>query len=121
MALAGTPRLEVHRLLTEDSIIKLIERIRTDVAVGHDNIHAKLLKDSKYIIAETLTKLVNLSYELSTFSKCLKKAIVRPIHKKDDTEQPNNYIPLSILSVLSKVFERSATNQLIFTLKKLNY
>lgn len=103
---------------TEETIIKLIERIRTEVAVGHDNIHAKLLKDTKQTISKTLTQLVNLSYKQSKFPKCMKKAIVRAIHKKESTEEPTNYRPLSILSVISKVFERSATDQLITYLGK---
>ena len=103
---------------SEESIKKLIDRIRTDVAVGYDNISARLLKDTKHTIADSLTKLVNISYEKSTFPNCLKKAIVRAIHKKDNTEDASNYRPLSILSVVSKIFERSATNQLIAYLER---
>ena len=103
---------------SEETIIKLIERIRTDVAVGHDNLNAKSLKDTKYTISNILTKLVNLGYKQSKFPNCMKKAIVRALHKKDTTEDPMNYRPLSILSVLSKVFERSATDQLISYLEK---
>ena len=98
---------------SEDTVIKLIDRIRTDVAVGYDEINAKLLKDAKYTIAKTLTQLINISYRTSTFPECMKTAIVKAIHKKESTEDPSNYRPLSILSVVSKVFERSATNQLV--------
>ena len=96
---------------SEEKIIKLIQRIKNDVAVGYDDISAKLLKDSKETISETLTKLVNISYRKSTFPQCLKKGIVRAVHKKDDTEDPANYRPLTILSTLSKIFERSAADQ----------
>ena len=95
----------------EETIVKLIDRIKTDVAVGHDEISAKLLKDSKLIVAKTLTQLINLSYKKSIFPNCMKKGIVRAVHKKDDPEDPANYRPLTILSVLSKVFERSAADQ----------
>ena len=95
---------------TEETIIKLIERIKPNVAVGHDNIHAKLLKDSKATIAKTLTQLVNISYKKSTFPNCLKKGIVKAVYKKEDPEDPSNYRPLTILSTLSKVFERSAAD-----------
>ena len=105
---------------SEQTIVKLIDRIKTDVAVGYDNINAKLLKESKTVIAESLTKLVNLSYETQKFPNCMKKAIVRPIHKKESTEEPSNYRPLSILPVLSKVFERSATDQLVNFLESNN-
>ena len=103
---------------TEATIKKLIDRIRIDVAIGHDDISAKLLKGSKAVIAPTLTKLINISYKKSIFPKCLKKGIVRPIHKKDDPEDPGNYRPITILSTLSKVYERSAVDQqMIYYLK----
>ena len=95
----------------EETIIKLIDRIKPDVAVGYDEIPAKLLKDSKHTTAKTLTQLIDISYKKSTFPNCMKKGIVKAVHKKDDPEDPANYRPLTILSVLSKVFERSAADQ----------
>lgn len=98
---------------TEENIIKLIDRIRKDVATGADDISAILLKDAKLTVAKSLTKLVNLSYSKSAFPNSMKIAIIKALHKKDCTEDVANYRPLSILSVVSKVFERSATDQLV--------
>lgn len=108
----GTQKFELMQE-NEDTIIKLIDRIRTDVAVGSDDINAKLIKDSKHIISNSLMQLINISYKTSVFPSCMKKAIVKAIHKKESTEDPSNYRPLSILSVVSKIFERSATDQLV--------
>ena len=98
---------------TEETIIKLIDRIRVDVATGADEISAKLIKDAKYTIAKLLSRLVNLSYLKSTFPSSMKIAIIKALHKKNCTEDISNYRPLSILSVLSKIFERSATDQIV--------
>ena len=97
----------------EETIIKLIDRIRIDVAIGVDEINAKLLKDAKFTIAESLTKLVNLSFTTSTFPDAMKTAIIKAIHKKNSTEEASNYRPLSILPIVSKIFERAATDQLV--------
>ena len=105
---------------TEDTVMKLIDRIRTDVAVGNDDISARLIKDTKQTIAKSLTQLINLTYKTSTFPNCMKNAIVKPVHKKDCTEDPSNYRPLSILPIVSKIFERSATNQLVQYLEENN-
>ena len=77
----------------------------------------RLLKDAKHTIAETLTQLVS---KTCTFPTCMKKAIVKAIHKKECTEDPSNYRPLSILSTVSKIFERSATDQLVVYLESNN-
>jgi len=48
----------------------------------------------------------------------MKEAIVRPLFKKEDKEMPEYYRPVSILPVISKVFERSATDQLMTYLEE---
>ena len=98
---------------TEENVQKLLERIRTNVAVGIDGINAKVLKDGADIIVPILTSIINLSYELNQFPDQLKSASVKPIHKKNCHNDPANYRPISILPILSKVFERSAVNQLV--------
>ena len=79
-----------------------------------------MLKDGKDIIAPLLTKIVNLGYELNKFPEQMKKANVKPIHKKNCQNDPANYRPISILPVLSKVFERSAVDQLVKYLEQNN-
>ena len=103
---------------TEETVSKLILRIRTDVATGNDSVNAKLVKDAVETITPSLTQLVNLSYRINVFPDVMKEAIVRPLFKKEDKEKPEFYRPVSILPVISKVFERSATNQIMEYLEK---
>ena len=103
---------------TEDTISKLIDRIRPDVATGTDELNITFIKDTKEVIIAPLTKLVNLSYELSQFPEAMKKTRIKALHKKDDKEEISNYRPISILPVLSKVFERAATNQIVTYLEE---
>ena len=42
----------------------------------------------------------------------MKIAIVIPVHKKDDTEDCNNYRPTSLLPNISKLFEKLIKNRL---------
>ena len=98
---------------TDENILKLIDRMKNNIAVGTDEINVKLIKDTKLTIAESLRQLVNLGYKKSKFPKCMKTAIVKAIHKKGETDDPSNYRPLSILPIVSKIFERSAVNQIV--------
>ena len=98
---------------TTENIEKIIDRIKTDVATGMDNIPSKIIKNTKSILSPYLTKIINLSFETKTFPDILKNAIIKPIFKKDDKNDISNYRPISILPVISKIFERATLNQLI--------
>ena len=104
----------------ESKIEKLIDNIKIDVAVGDDNIGARLLKDIKTTITPVLTKIINRGYQLNIFPDCMKRAVIKPIHKKDSEDEISNYRPISILPTLSKVFERSAVDQLVYYLEQHN-
>ena len=49
---------------------------------------------------------VNKAFALEIFPESLKSANASPIHKKDDPFDKKNYRPVSILSVVSEVYER---------------
>ena len=50
---------------------------------------------------------INNSIKSSVFPSCLKHADVTPMHKKCKESLKENYRPVSIIPILSKVFERS--------------
>ena len=58
--------------------------------------------------------------QLGQFPDPLKIAKVSPVYKKCDREQPGNYRPISVLPVLSKIFEKLVNNRLIEYLEKHN-
>ena len=64
-----------------------------------------------------LTYILNLSLLEGVFPSELKVGNVLPLFKADDDMLFNNYRPVSLLSVLSKVFERIMYNRLISFLK----
>ena len=106
--------------VTEDTVRKLIDKIKIGVATGADGISARILKDCKEVILPTLTSLVNLSFKTSTFPETMKAATIKCLHKKNGIDEPANYRPLSILPILSKVFERAAVDQMVYFLETNN-
>lgn len=81
-------------------------------ATGMDNIPARFVKDGASIIAHPITHIVNLSLSTGEIPDDLKLARVVPLHKKNSKTDVGNYRPVSVLCILSKVFERIVFNQL---------
>ena len=63
-------------------------------------------KDSLSVYTKELTTIINNCLKDGLFPNELKLANVSPAFKKDDDLNRENYRPVSILSYLSKVFER---------------
>ena len=103
---------------TEENIEKIIDNIKSDVATGSDNIPSKIIKQTKTILCPFITKIINISFKKKEFPDILKNAIIKPIFKKEDKNDISNYRPISILPVISKIFERATLNQLLSYFEK---
>ena len=83
----------------------------------------KLIKKLIPCLAEPLTLIINQSLTTGIFPNKLKIAKVVPLYKKDDTNILENYRPISLLPVMSTIFEKVAYCQLYdyFTTNSLFY
>ena len=93
-------------------MLTLINGLKPKHSSGHDEISSKLLKDIGVVIAPTLSVIINQSLCTGVFPDKLKIAKVIPLFKKGDESLIENYRPISLLSSISKVFERIVFNQL---------
>ena len=80
-------------------------KLSSKKATGKGNIPAKILKDRLCVYIKELTTIINNCLKDGLFPNELKLADVSPVFKKDDLNK-ENYRPVSILSHMSKVFER---------------
>ncbi len=87
-------------------ISEVIDKLKSKRSVGHDGISSSTLKLIAPVISEKLADLFNESIAKHVFSECLKTAKVLPFHKSDDSKDPNNFQPISLLSQISKIFEK---------------
>ena len=99
---------------------KVIDNLNAHKSAGIDGIPADVIKNCSDIFAPLLTSLINLSFSQGTFPSCLKIARVIPISKGSDKTDMNNYRPISLLSVVSKVFERIMYSRIISFLEKFH-
>ena len=98
--------------VTSEEIIKILQSLKNGAA-GYDGINASTLKLVSSLIVNPLRYICNLSLIEGVFPTELKIANVLPLYKSDDPFCFNNYRPVSLLCVLSKVFEKVMYNRLL--------
>ena len=100
--LKATSENEVHKLISQNK----------GKALGPLSIPVTILKDNVNILSTPLSFIINRSFEQGVFPESLKTAQVTPVHKKEDTLTISNYRPISLLSVFSKILEKSMYNRI---------
>ena len=91
---------------------KQLRQMKTNKAIGLDNLSARLLRDSSILLAPSLRYIINLSIEKGRFPSSWKCAKVIALFKQGDRTDKDNYRPISILPKVSKVIERAVHSQL---------
>ena len=92
--------------VTPREIEIIINSFNKNKSTGPYSIPILLLKILSSYISIPLASLVHSSFETGIFPEKLKLGKVNPLHKKESTEVPSNYRPISVLSVFSKIIEK---------------
>ena len=87
-------------------------KLNVKKATGPDMLPAKLLKIGSDILCYPVCYLLNVCITQGIFPRMLKCADVSPIYKKGNNMDVGNYRPVSILPIMSKVFEKVIINQI---------
>ncbi len=95
-----------------------INRLDHTKAGMENDFPAKILIGNNDIISPYLSAIYNNSKNNNTYPANLKLADVTPIHKKDETTSMKNYRPVSLIPIVSKLFERDMYNQILSYIDK---
>ena len=90
-----------------------LRNIAVNKATGMDGISGNLLKSVAPIISVPLANIINRSLDEGIFPSLWKAAKVVPIFKSGSKTGVNNYRPISVLSIMSKVMERHVHNHFV--------
>ena len=99
--------------ISTDNMKSLLESLNPDKSPGTDEIHPRLLKECAASLAKPLKILFDKTMSSSQLPDEWKRAEIRPIYKKKGSKlDPSNYRPISLTSVVCKVFEKVIKNRL---------
>ena len=100
--------VNIFRLQEVDqaSILKMLQQTNANKAPGIDKLPGIFIKDGANLLAAPITNLINLSISTSTFPDSFKIAKLIALFKKGCKTEPKNYRPISLLPLLSKIFEK---------------
>ena len=101
------------RAATYKEVSKIISSLRNDCSSGYDGIPIKYLKPVSDYITSPLVHIINNSIKTGIFPEKWKVARVCPIPKVRNPTVAKDFRPVSILPVLSKVFEKIILMQIL--------
>ena len=95
-----------------DEIMKEINNLETNKATQSTGIPTKFIKENSDIFGNVIFRCYNNCISYSIFPNSFKNAIITPVHKKGAKMSKDNYRPVSILSKISKIYERLMFKQI---------
>lgn len=107
--------------VSRSEVINIILSLKSCTSAGYDGITPKVIKTCHLEIVEELVNIINLSFETGKIPDPIKVARITPIYKSGTKSDCGNYRPISVLPVLSKIFERAMLDRLQAYLSKINY
>ena len=107
--------------VAEPDLKKIITNLNAKTSSGYDAISSILLKKIEPLIVGPLAIIINQSLQTGVFPSKLKIAKIIPIHTKDNCHVIDNYRPISLLPVISKVIEKVVHNQIYNYFVQHNY
>ena len=104
----------------DDRIIcNALRELNPNKSKGPDNIGGLLLKNCAQSISYPLSILFNISFRTGSLPIEWKMANIVPVYKKGDKNFIENYRPISLTCIVSKIFEKCIRDELLSHCKEL--
>ena len=91
---------------------KIIKNLDNKKSSGFDKISSSLIKRCNHSLCNPITFLINLSFSEGIFPTNLKIGKLTPLHKRDEKTNVANYRPISQLSCISTIIEKTIKQQM---------
>ncbi|XP_069618598.1 uncharacterized protein [Ranitomeya imitator] len=91
--------------LTQEEVRNRLNKIKIDKSPGPDGIHPRVLRELSNVIDKPLFLIFSDSIATGSVPQDWRIANVVPIFKKGSKSEPGNYRPVSLTSIVGKIFE----------------
>lgn len=107
---------------TPKEIVAIIRKLKGGKATGYDGVSTEVIKAIAEPLSHPLSEAINVAISTESYPDLLKVAIIKPIYKGDGAKnQPQNYRPIALLSILNKTLESVIYKRLYnFISQKIN-
>ena len=97
---------------TQAEVLKVIRDLNTKKSCQTSDTPTKIIKLNSDIFSNFIYKHFNYCIDKGEFPNDMKHVDIIPIHEKKTTSEKENYLPVSILLNVSKIYEKLRYNQL---------
>ena len=111
MASISEPMIESYPF-NQAQVRKALESLNTRKASGYDNMPARVLKYGAEKLAIPLANLYNSCITNRQWPNNWERGEWTPVFKKEDPQDCRNYRPITVLPVVSKVFQQLLSDQI---------
>jgi hypothetical protein len=106
--------------VSDSEVEKVVKHLKRKYSSGFDDVMDSIVKKCVQFIKIPLADICNASFTSGIFLEILKIAIVKPLHKTKNTREVQNYRPISLISVFSRIVEKLMYNRLVSFITKNN-
>jgi hypothetical protein len=99
-------------MVNVDTVTEKLKSINPKKATGFDNMPGKLIQIAHQELSVPICDLINRAIASRVFPDSLKCAEVSPLFKKEYTMSKCNFRPVSILTIISKIYEMILNDQM---------
>jgi hypothetical protein len=107
-------------IMSQADFINIVNNMEPKNSSDINGMSTKMIKEVKFEIATPLVHIFNLSLNEGIFPESLKCSRTIPIFKAGNPLLCDNYRPISLLSVVSKILEKYVANKLSYHLAENN-
>lgn len=99
-------------------VFKHLKKLSRNKASGPDELPPGMLKDCAAQICSPLCHVINVSIKTGFVPECFNFGNVTPIHKSGSKQVFDNYRPITVLPVCSKIFEKCMHSSTDFSISR---